>query len=155
MSYYWYVTHFIRKNYFSLHKQYSAKSVVFLFKDYDDLKNIQITDQNEITATVHSVENGLFENVTDYDPYTHRRIYFPLESEYNDLLQNYRKKTNNLTFENPNIFDFNLDIYFERNIEIFPYREIDIAIIERIDEYISKKEKIISNFLSRKKGQSQ
>ena len=155
MSYYWYVTHFIRKNYFSLHKQYSAKSVVFLFKDYDDLKNIQITDQNEITATVHSVENGLFENVTDYDPYTHRRIYFPLESEYNDLLQNYRKKTNDLTFENPNIFDFNLDIYFERNIEIFPYPEIDIAIIERIDEYISKKEKIISNFQSRKKEQSQ
>ena len=138
MTYLWFVTHFIRKNYYILQEKYNGKSIIFQCKDYDDLKNLNMNDGNDITGIIHPAQEGLFERTQNAYPYRGTRIYFPLESEYKDLLQKYRQKTKNLTFDRKNIHEFNLEIYFEENIEIFPDLEIEEAIIERIEEYIDK-----------------
>ena len=154
MTYLWYVSHYVRKNYFSLNEKYRGKTVVFQIKDYNDLKNMNIADENEITAMILSVKDGFYERIQN-DPYFNKRIYFPLEEEYTTLMQNYRQKTKNVSFERPNNFDFNLEIYFEKNIDIFPGIEVDNAIIDRIDEYITKKDQIMRKIESHKSEQEQ
>ena len=138
----WYVIHYIRENYDSLHEKYSGKTVLFQFKDYNDLKNLDIIEDNDIVSTILLVEDGLhLENI--YETFKNRiQIYFPLKSEYEELYQNYRRKTKLPTFNKSQIDDFNLEKYFERNISIFPNKEIEEAIIERLEDYVTRKERI-------------